>query len=314
MTTRFNLTGVVEEVKTIPHPDSPAGNLYLLIFQEDGPSEIHEGLPLPGRVKISVTLSQNMYSTMQAQYHEMGAAIEGSTVAFAGWISASLSWEHGGIVFIPSGVNSISYQMFKDPKPKIQEDKLLWPERRIIVPDEFLRNPPKQEKLQAAQNFISEHGQMEKPCEVELDADGQRVHLKDGYAKFLAAKRLGHKFIWVDGESLAPVKERLTKKNNNSNSILKSVSEDAREQQPDAGEEKIRRIMWPIELLEVPETFKVPRDEKIQAAIDYFNKHREMDKPIEVRPLGDGRMLLQDSYARYLASKKLGRERVWIIH
>ncbi|MGF7033408.1 hypothetical protein J2T17_004356 [Paenibacillus mucilaginosus] len=69
----------------------------------------------------------------------------------------------------------------------------------------------------------------------------------------------------------------------------------------------------PINLIDIPESFARtrPREEKIESAIDFFNKNGFFDKPVCVEPGAvEGRWQLTDGYIRYVAAKRLGLEAI----
>jgi hypothetical protein len=60
---------------------------------------------------------------------------------------------------------------------------------KIIIPESFKKTNPRREKLNMIKEYLSEHGEFDKP--VVLDG----CLLKDGYARYVAAKELGIKEI-----------------------------------------------------------------------------------------------------------------------
>lgn len=60
---------------------------------------------------------------------------------------------------------------------------------KIIIPESFKKTNPRREKLNTIKEYLSEYGEFDKP--VVLDG----YLLKDGYARYVAAKELGIKEI-----------------------------------------------------------------------------------------------------------------------
>ena len=54
----------------------------------------------------------------------------------------------------------------------------------------FINHPPKKEKVDRAICFYKYYGIFDSPITIKLDAKGNKI-LKDGYARYIAAKKLG---------------------------------------------------------------------------------------------------------------------------
>lgn len=62
----------------------------------------------------------------------------------------------------------------------------------------------------------------------------------------------------------------------------------------------------PIEEIVIPDEFVKARQEKVEAAVDYFKKHNRFEKAIEIKINGEGKPQLVDGFAKYLAAKEMG--------
>jgi|GEM_PF-620219 hypothetical protein len=61
---------------------------------------------------------------------------------------------------------------------------------KVYVPRDFINHPPKKEKVDRAICFYKYYGIFDSPITIKLDAKGNKI-LKDGYARYIAAKKLG---------------------------------------------------------------------------------------------------------------------------
>ena len=70
----------------------------------------------------------------------------------------------------------------------------------------------------------------------------------------------------------------------------------------------------PISLINITEDMKAtpPRPAKVNAVLDYYQAHGELDKPVVVKKQGD-RYELVDKYLRYYVAVKLGFDQIQAI-
>lgn len=340
MSSKVNLRGAVKKLNTLPHPNSPGETLYIIDIAANNRTFSVSDLPI-GPVVYSTAVSESMYHTLQGQLDELQLDLVGREVTVSGYISTSAligSYE-GGFLVLADQMTIRAYEVFAHPYWTIENGRIMWPIKQIVIPPEFLSKTPRESKVVSAVEFFEEHGEMEKPIAIQFLEDGKAL-IKDGYARYLASGRLKRSYVWVeagDQEDMlrkaasenrkpkAPDKkqeptrdpEPQKKQSKPKETVSKvQVERPALPETPSYKELLERKIMWPIDLIEIPPEFltKTPREDKIQSAVDYYNKHGQMEKPIATRPLSEGRMLLQDSYTKYLGAKQLGLDKVWIIH
>lgn len=61
---------------------------------------------------------------------------------------------------------------------------------KVYIPRDFMNHPPKKEKIDRVICFYNYYGIFDSPITIKLDAKGNKI-LKDGYARYIAAKKLG---------------------------------------------------------------------------------------------------------------------------
>lgn len=61
---------------------------------------------------------------------------------------------------------------------------------KVHIPRDFMNHPPKKEKIDRVICFYNYYGIFDSPITIKLDAKGNKI-LKDGYARYIAAKKLG---------------------------------------------------------------------------------------------------------------------------
>ncbi len=61
---------------------------------------------------------------------------------------------------------------------------------KVYIPRDFMNHPPKKEKIDRVICFYNHYGIFDSPITIKLDAKGNKI-LKDGYARYIAAKKLG---------------------------------------------------------------------------------------------------------------------------
>lgn len=61
---------------------------------------------------------------------------------------------------------------------------------KVYIPRDFINHPPKKEKVDRVICFYNYYGIFDSPITIKLDAKGNKI-LKDGYARYIAAKKLG---------------------------------------------------------------------------------------------------------------------------
>lgn len=61
---------------------------------------------------------------------------------------------------------------------------------KVYIPRDFINHPPKKEKIDRVVCFYNHYGIFDSPITIKLDAKGNKI-LKDGYARYIAAKKLG---------------------------------------------------------------------------------------------------------------------------
>jgi hypothetical protein len=73
----------------------------------------------------------------------------------------------------------------EEPVSRKTEDNI--PLSEIVIPEPFLRTPPREEKVQEAIEYYKEHGKFDKPVFVKK----KNMLLVDGFKRYVAAKNLG---------------------------------------------------------------------------------------------------------------------------
>lgn len=71
------------------------------------------------------------------------------------------------------------------------------PVQNIRIPDAFLNNHPKQEKIDAAVSYLDQHDNIDKPIVVRIDTE-HNIELTDRYTRYLALKEKNKQFAWVE--------------------------------------------------------------------------------------------------------------------
>ena len=177
--------------------------------------------------------------------------------------------------------------------PEQQEETL--PLNEIIIPEQFLKTPPKRAKIEETIAYYKTHGKLEKPITVNRGT----LTLTDGYKRYVTAKELGLTEVpvqFIGKEKKEPV-----------TNIKKQTDEKPLPEKPviSEGEE-----LYPLSKIIIPKAFQSPpKKETIEKSKAFYIKQNKFSSTMKVNRENKH---LMDNYRHYLAAKELGLTEVTV--
>jgi len=177
--------------------------------------------------------------------------------------------------------------------PEKQEETL--PLSEIIIPEQFLKTPPKRAKIEETIAYYKTHGKLEKPITVNRGT----LTLTDGYKRYVTAKELGLTEVpvqFIGKEKKEPV-----------TTIKKQTDEKPLTEKPviSEGEE-----LYPLSKIIIPKAFQSPpKKETIEKSKAFYIKQNKFSSTMKVNRQNKH---LMDNYRHYLAAKELGLTEVTV--
>lgn len=177
--------------------------------------------------------------------------------------------------------------------PEQQEETL--PLNEIIIPEQFLKTPPKRAKIEETIAYYKTHGKLEKPITVNRGT----LTLTDGYKRYVTAKELGLTEVpvqFIGKEKKEPV-----------TNIKKQTDEKPLPEKPviSEGEE-----LYPLSKIIIPKAFQSPpKKETIEKSKAFYIKQNKFSSTMKVNRQNKH---LMDNYKHYLAAKELGLTEVTV--
>lgn len=149
--------------------------------------------------------------------------------------------------------------------------------------------------------YLKESGQITSPMAVRPLENG-KYGVLIGVSKYFAAKIL-------DIDKM-PVVIKDMSREEFVNNLIEEAEIRNKKEKSDGKKSKIEEI--DICLINIPDSFAKtkPRREKIDDAIEYYNKHGEFDKPVAIKAKS---YMLKDGYKRYVAAKELGLKSIKVL-
>lgn len=225
MAAKITVTGQVQEIRKVKSPNDPNTYWTCLEIVTGGSPSAPKGLPDPSKdIQFTILMNSKQFSKLQESSAEANLSVKGSKILVQGELILDLSYEilagDIGIISFQSenldatkvkpdivegikkeenvnnmGKSKASFdEAFKEiavgaEKPKNKQPNSPMKICSIQIPPEFKERNPREEKILKAVQYYELHGEFD--SEILLIKSEEGWVLKDGYTRYLAAKRLG---------------------------------------------------------------------------------------------------------------------------
>ncbi|MGN7170580.1 hypothetical protein ACTHSJ_32420 [Paenibacillus cellulositrophicus] len=213
MAARITITGEVSSVRKIENPQDQNTDWYCLDLTTWGTgAALPEGLPMPSKdILFTVLLDKKQYDKVSQESKAAQWGLIGGRVLIQCEITLDLSFnvlegDDMGIIafqveflaakkaadFANQEKQKVVGRSISPAAPAVAAPKRRLPKSpmkiySIQIPYEFF--PPREEKIMRAVEYYEEHGEFDQKILLEKGNNGWV--LRDGYSRYLAAKRLG---------------------------------------------------------------------------------------------------------------------------
>lgn len=239
MASKITVTGEVRKVRKLQNPSDSTVQWVCLEIITGGSPNGPKGLPMPSQdIHFTVLMNTKQYKKLKDSSSEAKLKVEGSKVVIEGELILDLSFEIlegdiGVICFKAENIDAAKRQKeiqvaevaasevakaysevavsvaeaIEEPQVYMETQETQSKVSHMIVgiasiqiPSEFLETSPREEKISKAQQFYEKHGDFDK--DIVLVEGEYGWILKDGYARYIAAKRMGLEEIRVACENI----------------------------------------------------------------------------------------------------------------
>lgn len=212
MVAKLTITGEVSQVRKVKSTLDDDVRWMCLDITTGGTGTAPKGLPMPSKdIQFTVLMNKKQYEKLEQEVNDADAKLVGGKVLIQGEITLDLSFnvlegDMGVVAFQVESLDAKKKEQADKAENKISPDIAVKPEQvetepkrkmlrstmkihSIQIPPEYQKKSPREEKIIKAVQYYEEHGTFN--ANILLDkAEGGWV-LRDGYTRYLAAKRLG---------------------------------------------------------------------------------------------------------------------------
>lgn len=212
MSARVTIIGKVKDFRKIKHPEKDHVTLYGLDFIEGGQGLAPRHLPVPSEVHYTVLLNERQMNKLRRSLGDKTPI--GQTLFLEGEINLDLPLSlvvgEIGILAFKIGPYQVNEQElvqtnlledlemvddFYQASEAPQDNNMTVCIEEIQIPVDMQKKLPLPKKVNEIVRYYQSTGNLDKPITVSKTKEG--LTLKDGYARYIAAKELGLKNISI---------------------------------------------------------------------------------------------------------------------
>jgi hypothetical protein len=197
MAAKITITGVVGQIRRVKTGiDCPPIPLkwICLDITTGGTGTAPKGLPMPSQhIDFTVLINKAQYDELNRQLNKIRVKLVGSEVLIQGEITLDLSFDviQGDMGIVAFEVESLEVKKKREAAihaETVQAHKLMKIDS-IQISQEYKKLLPSEQKILKAMQYYEDHGSFDEEILLVEAEDG--LVLRDGYTRYLAAKRLG---------------------------------------------------------------------------------------------------------------------------
>lgn len=218
MAARIIITEKVKKIRKIKDAETNRILYYAYEMIAKVSPNYPKGVPKPqeSTTQYTVLLGKKQYDKLNQEALDYDLQITQCKLRVNGEIFLDVSFDilEGDVAVVALLIENMDVQAIvkgynkeTNEKTDLKEDEVdpesvnikQLPLEQIMIPEPFLQNSPRPEKIAAAISFYKENQRFDKPVTVRKE-DGQWV-LQDSYTRYIAAKQLNLAKIEVDSET-----------------------------------------------------------------------------------------------------------------